>query len=172
MSNSLSDKIRLINEKIPITKVLPLVGIHAETSHQVNCPFHDDDNASAKVFIHDRDNYKANGLYCWVCGNFTTFDIVKKHTGSVKEALDYFESLGLDLNFGRGSKEHGDSFHKKLSEELMEYRKNMYRVSWGKKDIYLLQKYIHVYGDNSKRVRRALYKVLLQRKLKQGQVRK
>jgi hypothetical protein len=145
----LKTKIRYINRTVPIGVVANLVGIDEEVTSQIHCPFHDDSNKSARIFIHDVGN-SSNGIFCYVCGQFRVWDIAFRYFGDdYKETFNYFENTlkvkykGLDISEDededRGQEEKlarvikslsSKRYSKKIYSELstMVYNKNFKKL--------------------------------------------
>ena len=139
---SLSLKIKYINKTVPIGVVADLVGLPSESTQQVHCPFHEDSNKSARIFVHDIGD-TANGLFCYVCGNFTVFNMALKYFGdSYQDTLNYFENnlgvkyKGLDFE---AEENQDENYNKKLAKIINKLRKK----DLNKKELVKIAKYIH-----------------------------
>lgn len=137
MSRDLQNKIRVINKTVPFSRVLySTVGIEVENTQQVHCPFHTDNDASARVYLHGIENNEACGLYCFVCGNFNTFGLAVKTEGGVKEALSWFES-NFELDFNESFNDTQDI--EKLSRLVKKCKKHSTKHRWTIRNIRNLQ---------------------------------
>lgn len=84
------DRVEVIKDNISIFDVMDKLGIEYpfRRTCQVHCPFHSDDNPSARVYE------DTNKLWCWKCGN-KTWDVIELVTDSTgmkfKSALMWLE---------------------------------------------------------------------------------
>jgi len=103
-----------IKQRLPIATVLQHYGINMDQNKQINCPFHDDDTPSCRIYP------KTNTFHCFSCGaTGDVIEFIEKHEQCSKhEALLRATALveNGERRKGEGKKEQGGNLKSQISQ--------------------------------------------------------